>query len=262
MEPTAHSTTRLSPVWWRAIGAGRLALAAACAVALVLRLQWGLGWVEPSNFFAYLTIQSNMAFVLVTAVSAVVALRGRQTSPRLDAVRAGVLTCTLTAGIVFAAILQQSIARGITVYLPGSDVVLHFVLPLIALADWAATPRSRPPARVIVFVLGYVGTWGAITLVRGSITGWYPYYFLDPTQTNGPGELLLLSGIAVAVFVAVGMLVMFLPRRLPGWLRSRKASGSGGPQPGDRSRSAPPARAPAHPRPHRGAQGGRLLVAG
>ncbi|NYF09042.1 putative Kef-type K+ transport protein [Leifsonia sp. AK011] len=244
------------------VGALRLALAAACAIALVFRFQWGLGWVEPSNYFAYLTIQSNMAFVLVTTVSGIVALRGRRTSARLDAVRAGVLTCTFTAGIVFAAILQQSLARGLPVYLPGSDVVLHFVLPLVALLDWAATPRTRPPARVMVFVLGYVATWGAITLVRGSITGWYPYYFLDPNQTNGPGELVLLSGIAVAVFVAVGMLVIFFPRRLPGWLRRRRAPDSGGPPPGDRRHPARITRGTAHRPQSRGAPGGRLLVAG
>ena len=262
MNPIASSAPTFSAARWRVVGALRLALAVGCAIGLVFRFQWGLGWVEPSNFFAYLTIQSNMAFVLVTAISAVVALRGRQTSARLDAVRAGVLTCTLTAGIVFGAILQQSLARGVTVYLPGSDVVLHFVLPLIALVDWAATPRTRPPRRVLVFVLGYVFTWGGITLVRGSITGWYPYYFLDPTQTNGPGELLLLSGIAVAVFVAVGMLVIFFPRRLPRWVTRRRAPDSGGPPPEDRHRSARPARVPARQPQARGAPGGRLLVAG
>ncbi|MDH6182102.1 hypothetical protein M2152_002284 [Microbacteriaceae bacterium SG_E_30_P1] len=230
--------------WQRLVAAARFALAIGCAVALVFRYLWGIGWVEPLNFVAYLTIQSNIAFVLVSAVSAVFALRGWPTK-HLDRVRAGVLTCTVTAGIVFAAILQQSLARGVTVYLPPSDVVLHFVLPVIAIADWVLTPRTRPSVRVLVFVLGYVGTWGVITLFRGAATGWYPYYFLDPGQTDGPGELILLSAIAVAVFVVVGLAVILAPRPVRWWAALRRGRGFGGRPREERRRSG--RREPRHP---------------
>jgi hypothetical protein len=82
--------------------------------------------------------------------------------------------------------------------------VLHFVLPVVALADWMLTPRHRVRLTVVVFVLGYVAVWGALTIFRGDLTGWYPYYFLDPIQTNSAAEFVLISGTAVAVFAAVG----------------------------------------------------------
>lgn len=192
-------------LWHRIVAAERLIAAAVCAVALVFRFSWGFGWVGPADFFAYLTIQSNIMYVLVAGVTGVAAWRGVVSSRRLDAARAAVLTCTVTAGIVFAAIVQQSAVRGIRVDVPWSDIMLHFVLPVVAIADWMLTPRSRVPKKVVLLVLAYVGVWGAVTMIRGSITGWYPYYFLDPSQTDGPAEFLLLSGIAVAVFVVVGL---------------------------------------------------------
>ena len=223
----------MAPLWRRLVGAERLAAAALCAVALVFRFLWGLGSAtfEPTNFFAYLTIQSNIAYVAVGFIAGVAALRGAEFGPRFDALRAMVLTCTVTAGIVFALIVQQSGARGIRVDVPWSDVVLHFVLPAVAIADWMLTPRHRIRLTALVFVVGYVAVWGLITIYRGDVTGWYPYYFLDPIQTNGFAEFALISGIAVAVFVAVGSLLILVRPRLTRRWEPRKARGSVAPTP-------------------------------
>ena len=186
-------------------------MAVTCIVALVARYIWGLGSItfDPGNFFAYLTIQSNIMFAVVAIVSGINGVRGRIASPRLDALRAAVLTCTITAGVVFAVIVQQSSLRAIRVDVPWSDVVLHYILPAAALVEWALSRRQRrSPWRVLPVVLGYTCGWGAVTMIRGAITGWYPYYFLDPDQTRDLSEFLLFSGAALAVFAAVGALVV------------------------------------------------------
>jgi len=229
MPETATPVLPTARLWRRLVGSERLILAVLCAVALLFRFRWGLGWVEPADFFAYLTIQSNLAFVVVTAWAGVIAWRGIATPRRFDAIRAGVLTCTVTAGIVYALIVQQSTVRGIQVNVPWSDVILHFVLPVLAIADWMLTPRSRVPKKVVLLVLAYVGVWGVGTMIRGSITGWYPYYFLDPNQTNGIAEFLLLSSAAVAIFVAVGFALIVLRPPTARYPTERKAPGSSGP---------------------------------
>jgi hypothetical protein len=241
--PLRHPAS--APLWRRVIGALRLAGAVVCAVALYSRFQWGLGSItfEPANFFAYLTIQSNIAFVVVTSIAGVWVLRGRALNPRFDALRAGVLTCTVTAGIVFALIVQQSAARGIRVDVPWSDIVLHFVLPVVAIADWMLTPRARTRPTVIVFVLGYVGVWGGITILRGDLTGWYPYYFLDPIQTSSTLEFALISGIAVAVFAVVGVALTLIRPGLARYPSERKGRGSGERTPAGQRRRGRSARA-------------------
>ena len=257
MHATATSVPLLPPFWRRVAGVARLVLATTCAVALVFRFQWGLGSItfEPGNFFAYLTMQSNIAFAIVTAGAGILMLRGRAGPGWMNGLRAGVLSCTVTAGIVFAAIVQQSSARGVRVDVPWSDVILHFVLPVLALVDWVGTPHTRPPFRLLVFVLGYVGTWGGITMLRGESTGWYPYFFLDPNQTDGPAEFLLLSGIALAVFALVGLGLIAIPPTRGSTPRTgrgsagREPAGQRHPARSDRERS----RLPRSPR----AQGGR-----
>lgn len=212
-----HDGPALTPALRALIGGVRLATALLCAIALVARFEWGLGSVtfNPGNFFAYLTIQSNIAFVVVTAIAGAAALRGHLHTPRLDYFRAGVLTCTVTAGLVFGLIVQQSAARSIRVDVPWSDVVLHFILPVVAIIDWYCTPRAkRMPRRIIVFVVGYVFTWAGITMARGSLVDWYPYYFLDPRQVSGIGEFVTVSLIALAVFISMGSLIVRVPPRL------------------------------------------------
>lgn len=201
-----------------AVGLVRLLGAVVCATALVARFVWGLGSVTftPSNFFAYLTIQSNIAFTVVTAIAAVTALRVPRDPAWLTTARAVVLSCTVSAGIVYAFIVQQAGVRGIPIDVPWSDQVLHFWLPALAIVDWTASPgRGRARWRTVPFVLGYTLVWGAFTLIRGPLAGWYPYFFLDPSQVGSVGEFLLFSGVALVSFGALAAGVVALGRIRP-----------------------------------------------
>jgi hypothetical protein len=201
-----------------AVGVTRLVFALVCVIALVSRFLWGLGSATftASNFFAYLTMQSNIAFVLVSVVAGVVALRGPWDPRWLSIIRSIVLSCTLVAGIVFALIVQQAGARDFPIDVPWSDQVLHFWLPALALIEWIVSPgRVRAPWRILAPLIGYPVVWGVITLVRGASVGWYPYFFLDPVQVTDPLEFVLYSGIALTVFGIVGCGVVALSARRP-----------------------------------------------
>ncbi|MCU1582365.1 MAG: hypothetical protein QOD27_2232 [Microbacteriaceae bacterium] len=201
-----------------AVGLSRLVTAALCATALVARFIWGLGSVTftASNFFAYLTIQGNMAFVLVSILAGVLALRGRRDPRWLDTARAAVLSCTISAGVVFGFLIQQAGERGLPLDVPWSDQVLHFWLPSFAILDWIFGPgRGRAQWRAIPIVLGYTVVWGILTLLRGAVVGWYPYFFLDPAQVANAGEFVLLAGLALVLFAVVSVSVVALTRARP-----------------------------------------------
>jgi hypothetical protein len=189
-----------------AFGAVRLCFALLCLVSLVSRFLWGLGSATftAGNFFAYLTMQSNIAFVIVSVIGGVIAFRTRLDPRWLTNLRALVLSCTLVAGLVFAVLVQQAAARSFPVEVPWSDHVLHFWLPALALIEWIVAPgRRRVQWRILPFVVGYPLVWGVVTLVRGASVGWYPYFFLDPRQVTDPVEFLLYSGCALGIFAAV-----------------------------------------------------------
>lgn len=201
-----------------AVGIIRLVFALVCSVALVARFVWGLGSATftASNFFAYLTMQSNIAFVIVSVLAGIVALRSAADPLWLSNLRTFVLSCTLVAGIVFALIVQQAGARDFRIDVPWSDQVLHFWLPALALLEWLGSPgRGRTQWRMLALLIGYPVVWGVLTLIRGASVGWYPYFFLDPAQVTDPFEFALYSGIALLVFALVGCGVVALTRRRP-----------------------------------------------
>jgi hypothetical protein len=58
--------------------------------------------------------------------------------------------------------------------------------------DWVlATWAIRVRYRAVFWVLAFPLVWVAFTIVRGSITGWWPYWFLDPTGAGGVGSMLM-----------------------------------------------------------------------
>lgn len=201
-----------------AFGSARLAVAVLGVVALVFRFEWGLGSATftPTNFFAYLTIQSNMAYVALGAFCGIRSLRGLDDTPRISAVRAALVTFVLVAGVVFAVLIEQAGQRSYRIDVPWSDVVLHFVIPVWAVLDWLVAPgRQRVGWPVLSVVVGYPVVWGVLTLIRGAIVGWYPYFFLDPAQVRDLGEFALFSGLALSLFTGIAAAVIAASRRRP-----------------------------------------------
>ncbi len=199
-------------------GALRLLMAAVCLGALVSRFLWGLGSATftPGNFFAYLTVQSSILFVVVSVIAAFVAFRGENDGRWLDLARASVLGSTLSCGVIFALIIEQSGARGFRIDVPWSDVALHFVLPALALVDWVAgTGRGRAPWRCVPIVLVFMAGWSVVTLIRGPIVGWYPYFFLDPGQLENSGQLFSFGTVAIVLFGGITAGLVAVSRTQP-----------------------------------------------
>jgi hypothetical protein len=213
-----------------ALGALRLGLGLLCLVALVARFVWGLGSATftAGNFFAYLTVQSNIAFVLVCVLTGVIGLRGAGDPAWLETTRACVLSLTVSSGVVFGFLIQQAGARGFRIDVPWSDQVLHFWLPAIALLDWIVAPGRRPARwRTVAIVLVFTVGWGLVTLARGPIVGWYPYFFLDPAQVSGPAEFFLFGAIALALFGGISCGLVAISRTRPlyeRWTREPRGS--------------------------------------
>ncbi len=71
--------------------------------------------------------------------------------------------------------------------------------------DWFLDRPRRPlPRSVLGPWLVFPAAYLAYSLVRGSITGWYPYPFLDPGAGGGYSEVAAYSAAVLIVIVAAG----------------------------------------------------------
>lgn len=159
---------------------------------------------------SYFTNQSNLFFVML--ILARVA-RGGSHPLCFDDVRGAVAFSLVMTGIIYA-LLVAPLDELLRWDIGWTGIVLHRLAPVAALLDWLLTARRRAPsARRILWwqlfpVVFLTGTW-----VRGGLTGWYPYEFLDPTATSW-SQVLSTTAVVLVAFFAVATAVHLLEGRL------------------------------------------------
>lgn len=205
----------------------RVAGAAAIVVAIVAQL---LRTVENTraaggdvgfvlqNFFSFFTIESNVLAVISLAVGAVVVALGRTETAAPTVFRLVAVTYMTVTLIVYNLLLRGiELPQGQTV--PWSNEILHVVGPLLVIADWLFAPgRGRLEWKHVWAVVVFPIAWAAYTLIRGPIVNWYPYPFLDPTNSeNGYLSVAFYVILIASVMVGVGSAAIWVSRRRERW---------------------------------------------
>ena len=154
------------------------------------------GQLVPANFFSYFTVEANTFAVVVLLASAL----ARRTTPPLDFFR-GASTMFMTVVLLVFSLLLADLEASVLTAVPWDNTVLHYVMPVVVIADWLVDPPSRRvPFRSALWWLLVPSIYVAYSLVRGSLVGWYPYPFLDPRPDGyGPVVLVCLALIAGAL---------------------------------------------------------------
>ena len=209
----------------RWLGVFRLLIAALEVVALIGNFQYVLGFrlFATANFFSYFTVQSAFAAVATLAIAAAFALLTPRDPEWLGILRTMVTVYVLVSGIVFAVIVAQASTRDYRMEVPWSDTVLHFVVPALALIAWTTDAimavNPRVPWSTVGWVLVFPSIWLVYTLFRGADVGWYPYFFLDEAQVDGPVGVALYCLLVLVIFVSLTAGLVAINRML--WRRAR-----------------------------------------
>jgi hypothetical protein len=115
-------------------------------------------------------------------------------------------------GIVFS-ILLRDVDLGHL--LPWINTVLHYIMPLVVVADWLILPpKSRLTFGRAAYSLVYPLVYLVYVLIRGAIVGFYPYPFLNPAQVGGYGVVALYCVAIFVTFLIVGGILLYLGNTL------------------------------------------------
>ena len=158
----------------------------------------------------YFTIQAN---ILVAATSFTL-LRDPERDGRVwRVVRVAAVVGIAITGVVHWFFLRPLLDLTGWSYL--CDKLLHVVVPLLAVVGWLLFgPRPRVTLGAWLLALIWPAAWLAYTLVRGAVTGFYPYPFLN-VQALGAASVTVASLGITAMFVVVSLLLWLGDRRLP-----------------------------------------------
>lgn len=215
--PTPESD-RLLPATQARKTAGVIRLAAGLLVLAAIITQitdlLGAGEFDPSEYFAYFTIDSSMMNVVVLLAGGVLALRFQRDTALFTGVKMATLVYAIVTGAVYNGLLRGIPAEGY-VGIQWPNEVEHVWIPLYLLIDWLfATGRAGLGYRWLWAAVSFPVVWCAFTLVRGAVDGWYPYPFIDPTTGGWISVLAYVVGLS-AFIVGVAALAVAYSRRNP-----------------------------------------------
>ena len=174
------------------------------------------------NFFSYFTNLANLFAAGLLLQGAALAWTGRQPSTAHERMRGMAVVYMTVVGVVFSVLLRNV---DLGALLPWINVLLHYVMPVVVVADWLLRPGlAAASARDWLLVPAFPLLYVVYVLLRGALVGWYPYPFLDP-RLGGYGRVAVHVVAIVALFLltqwAVGASTRLLRRNRPHPLAAR-----------------------------------------
>ncbi|MFJ4167856.1 Pr6Pr family membrane protein [Microbacterium sp. NPDC089698] len=161
------------------------------------------------RLFSFFTIQSNL---LVLAGSALLASKTRLGRVGrvlfLDALLGIIIT-----GLVFSFILAPDLElRAEAVFVSN---LFHLITPTMFVIGWLLFgPRRQFTITTVAWALAWPAAWLVGTFVRGAVTGWYPYPFLDANVVGYPAALTG-AGIVILVAATLMAVVLLIDNKVP-----------------------------------------------
>jgi len=157
-----------------------------------LQTVWGL--------YGYFTMFANSA-VAAVGLAMALAPRGRMAAaPMRHASLVSILAVALIYSVALRGLADLSGAAALT------NHMFHDVAPLLFLLAWLSFDHGTLLPRNILTALIFPICYLIYAMIRGAITDWYPYWFLDPTEIGG-WYFALVVVILFAIFGAISAAV-------------------------------------------------------
>lgn len=182
----------------------RLAAAALGVVAVVATFAETAtrATINPFNFFGFFTMQSNIIWFVLMVITAIAALRGKKQSQVLLLARGCASAYMILVGAVYNTLLAGQ-EGGVS--LEWANSVVHVILPIYAVLDWAIiADRPALPWKRLWVTLAYPIVWVVVVLIRGATDGWVPYPFLNPATGYGLVFMYVIGITVLTVVTAAG----------------------------------------------------------
>jgi uncharacterized membrane protein len=180
----------------------------AVGVQLMIHISHGYNIV---NFFSYFTNLSNLFAAAVLLFLAVKSLLRQTPSLLEDRLRGASVTYMIVVGVVFTTLLRDVELGSL---LPWVNTLLHYVMPVVVVADWLYDPaRTKLSFKTIFIWFFFPLAYLVYSMARGVVTHFYAYPFLSPTQTGGYTTVSVYALCILLLFFIVGGLVILIGKR-------------------------------------------------
>jgi hypothetical protein len=176
------------------------------------------GLFRPFEYFAYFSIVTAIFAGLFLITTNFGLLLKIEDTKWVEIARLSFAVALIVVGVVYHALLAGSandIRDGDYAWPVLPNEIIHTYAPILAAIEYLVSVRAfRIRLRAFVWVAVFPLTWLVLSIVRGSATNWWPYWFINPNGEAGLGGMLTYIGAITLFFLILGILVLGLKKLL------------------------------------------------
>ncbi|KKK43238.1 hypothetical protein LCGC14_0974440 [marine sediment metagenome] len=165
-----------------------------------------------SNYFSYFTNQTNLMIDIWLTIAIIYA--NKENKPKiLGSISHGAITLYITVTfLIFAIVLAPGyVPQGLAIY---TNSVNHYILPIAFIGEWVITEsKNKYEWLYDVYWISYPILYVIYSLIRGAVTDFYPYSFIDLTVISVI-DLTVTIIVFVIFFLLLGAIYIFVNRTL------------------------------------------------
>lgn len=198
---TQRPPSPLGRIWYGVAASAVLAGVVIETVLVAGDPRSGSALASVANLWSFFTIQSN----LLVGIAAALVASGRAR----DATWFRALFVAALLAISITALVWHAVLAGPPGALSGTaaigDAFVHTISPALFVVGWLAFGPRVFSVRAVLLSLVYPLAWLAFTLIRGAITDYYPYPFMDVSAIGYARtgvNLSIIVGLALVLALA------------------------------------------------------------
>lgn len=180
--------------------------------------QWIIILLKPGNensfltetirYYSYMTVWTNIFVTLCFGAVSFFTAASWAAFFRRTVVQTGTAVYIIVVGLAYHFLLSATFnPTGLEWF---GDLLLHYINPLLYVIFWLVAVEKHESSyalalKWLVFPMAYF----VYSLIRGFITDWYPYFFVDVTTLGYPQVMLVSAGLLTG-YALIGAVLIFI----------------------------------------------------
>jgi len=176
------------------------------------------GIFRPFEYFAYFSIVTAIVaglFLITTSFGLMLKI---EDTKWVEIARLSMAVALIVVGVVYHALLADAandVRDGDYAWPVLPNEIIHTYAPILAAIEYLISVKAfRIRLRTFVWVAIFPLIWLVFSIVRGSATNWWPYWFINPNGEAGLGGMLTYIAAITGFFLVLGLAVLGLKQVL------------------------------------------------
>jgi hypothetical protein len=171
---------------------------------------------RPFEYFAYFSIVGAVFAGALLSVTGVRAFKQLEEGKRLEIARLSLTVAMIVVGVVYHALLADvasDVRDGDYVWPVFPNEFIHTYGPVLIVIDYLLSNKEfKLRMRAAFWVVAFPLLWLTFSVIRGIITNWWPYWFINPNGEGGVSGMLSYIAAIAFFFIILGFAVLGLTK--------------------------------------------------